>query len=72
MVKLVDEMLALHKQLAKARSNESTREHAPLLTKSEKIIGKQIEITDKKIDALVYKLYGLTKEEIRVVEGETL
>jgi len=25
--------------------------------------------TDKAIDALVYELYGLTEEEIRVVEG---
>jgi len=27
--------------------------------------------TDKEIDALVYQLYGLTKEEVRVVEGIT-
>ena len=26
--------------------------------------------TDKKIDLLVYELYGLTEEEIKVVEGE--
>jgi hypothetical protein len=25
--------------------------------------------TDKKIDALVYELYGLSEEEIRIVEG---
>ena len=29
----------------------------------------QIAATDKEIDALVYELYGLTEEEIRVVEG---
>lgn len=29
----------------------------------------QIAQTDSEIDAMVYELYGLTKEEIRVVEG---
>jgi hypothetical protein len=28
----------------------------------------QIEATDRQIDALVYELYGLTEEEIRIVE----
>jgi hypothetical protein len=32
-------------------------------------IERQIEATDKAIDALVYKLYGLTEEEIRIVEA---
>lgn len=30
----------------------------------------QIATTDKKIDRLVYLLYGLTEEEIRVVEDK--
>jgi hypothetical protein len=30
---------------------------------------RQIAATDKAIDALVYELYGLTKDEILVVEG---
>ena len=30
---------------------------------------RRIDITDKQIDALVYELYGLTEEEIRIVEG---
>ena len=29
-----------------------------------------IEQTDKKIDAMVYELYGLTEDEIKIVEGE--
>jgi len=33
-------------------------------------IQKQIKKTDKEIDKIVYKLYGLTKEEIKIVEGE--
>lgn len=31
-------------------------------------IKKQIETTDKEIDKMVYELYGLTKEEIEIVE----
>ena len=30
---------------------------------------QQIDSTDKEINALVYKLYGLTEEEIKIVEG---
>ena len=30
---------------------------------------RQIEATDAEIDALVYELYGLTEEEIAIVEG---
>lgn len=30
----------------------------------------EIEKTDKKIDEEVYKLYGLTPEEIKTVEGK--
>lgn len=58
MVSLVDRMLALHKQLPDAATpHERTAQQ------------RQIEATDGQIDALVYELYGLTKEEIRIVEG---
>lgn len=30
----------------------------------------EIDKTDKEIDSMVYELYGLTEEEIRIVEGE--
>jgi hypothetical protein len=30
------------------------------------------DLLDKQIDTLVYELYGLTEEEIRVVEGENV
>jgi type II restriction/modification system DNA methylase subunit YeeA len=33
------------------------------------VLQRQIGATDKQIDALVYELYGLTDEEIAVVEG---
>ena len=34
------------------------------------LIQRQIDYTDKEIDKLVYDLYGLTEEEIKIVEGE--
>jgi len=35
------------------------------------LIQRQIDTTDKQIDHLVYELYGLTDEEIRIVEEGT-
>jgi type II restriction/modification system DNA methylase subunit YeeA len=32
------------------------------------VIGHQISATDRRIDALVYELYGLNEEEIGIVE----
>jgi hypothetical protein len=58
MVRLVDEMLDLHKRLAAAKSDADTTR-----------LERAIKTTDRKIDALVYELYGLTDEEIHVVEG---
>jgi len=31
---------------------------------------RQIDATDRQIDKLVYELYGLTPEEIEIVEAE--
>jgi type I restriction-modification system DNA methylase subunit len=57
MVSLVDQMISLHKRLHEARTpHEQT------------VLQRQIEATDGQIDALVYELYGLTEEEIRIVE----
>jgi len=36
-----------------------------------KLYQRQIEATDRQIDALVYELYGLTEEEIAIVEEAT-
>ncbi len=35
------------------------------------VIGHQISATDRQIDSLVYELYGLTDEEIQIVEEAT-
>ena len=40
-----------------------------LFTKSALMNVPQIAATDKEINALVYKLYDLTEEEIKTVEG---
>jgi len=51
-------MLSLNKQLKEARTPyEQTA------------LQRQIEATDHQIDALVYELYGLTDEEIKMVES---
>jgi len=58
MVALVQRMLALHKQIAAASIPADRTLHQ-----------RQIEATDRQIDALVYELYGLTDEEIGIVES---
>jgi hypothetical protein len=60
MVKLVDSMLAMHKQLSAAKS-----------AAQKAVIQRQIDATDREIDRLVYDLYGLTKDEIAIVEEST-
>jgi len=54
---LVDEILDLSKNLE--RTNIPTER---------KLIQQQINITDKKINELVYKLYDITDEEIQIIE----
>lgn len=49
---------------------EITRQEAKQFDSEREPIERQIAATDKKIDALVYELYGLTEEEIKIVEGE--
>jgi hypothetical protein len=57
LVSLAEQMLKLHKDLPKARTAHDKT-----------AIERQIAATDKQIDQLVYELYGLTKEEIMIVE----
>jgi len=58
MVTLVDQILSLNKQLKDSRTPQEQTS-----------LQRQIEATDSQIDDLVYKLYGLTEEEIKIVEG---
>ena len=57
MVALVDQMLELHKQLAMVKTDHDMT-----------VIQRQIDATDRQIDQLVYELYGLTEEEVKIVE----
>jgi hypothetical protein len=59
-VKLVEQMLKLHRDRSFAKTpHEQT------------VLERQITATDKQIDQEVYALYGLTSEEIALVEGQT-
>ena len=56
MVSLVDRMLDLNKKL-----------QAVKIAHEKELLERQIKFTDDQIDRLVYELYGLTEEEIRVI-----
>jgi len=58
MVALVESMLTLHKRQTTANT-----------PREKEMLSRQIAATDESIDKLVYELYGLTEEEIRIVEG---
>lgn len=60
-VKLVERMLALQKERQAVRP-EDDLDHARKLD-------RQIKDVDSEIDQRVYRLYGLTEEEIKIVEG---
>jgi hypothetical protein len=42
---------------------------APCEKSGEVVLQNAVSATDQEIDKLVYELYGLTKEEIALVEG---
>lgn len=58
-IELADKMLELNRNLTNCKT-----------PKDEKILKLQINKTNEKIDKLVYELYGLTDEEISIVENE--
>src|SRR6266571_431056 len=58
---LVKGMLALHKQLKDMRNGQAKA-----------MIQRQTDATDRQIDKLVYELYGLSENEIKVIEGKTI
>ncbi len=61
MVEMVEGMLDWHKALSVAKTPEEKT-----------VLQRQIDATDKEIDQLVYELYGLSDEEIEIVEAPTL
>ncbi len=58
LVALVEVMLDLNKKIPSVKGSERDQ------------IQRQIDKTDKEIDELVYKLYGITEEERKMIEGE--
>lgn len=67
MVSLLERMLELHKQSAAVRSPLDKERVGRVPGRPPGII--KIESADKAIDRLVYELYGLNEDEIRIVEG---
>ncbi len=59
MILLVDQIIALYKNLAGARTPQEQER-----------LRREIESTDGQIDRLVYELYGLTEGEIKIVESK--
>jgi len=57
-VELVDQMLEIQKQLHSAKTESDKQFYQ-----------KKADIIDKQIDTLVYELYELTPEEIKIIEG---
>ena len=57
MVALVERILELHKRAAQTPQEQER-------------LARDIQATDREIDTLVYQLYGLSAEEIKIVEGE--
>jgi len=55
---LVERMLGLQKSLPDVKTDHEKT-----------LLQRQIKTTDNQIDKLVYELYGLTDDEIAIVEG---
>jgi predicted nucleic acid-binding Zn-ribbon protein len=53
-----EQMLSLNKKVLAVKTDHERN-----------LVQRQINAVDEQIDNLVYELYGLTKEEIRIVEG---
>lgn len=58
MVQWVDRMLELNRKKAAEKNPDVLRQ-----------VETQLSLTDRQVDTLVYQLYGLTPEEIAIVEG---
>jgi hypothetical protein len=59
LVTLVEQMLQLHQRLAAASASDR------------ELYQRQIDATDREIDQLVYNLYGLTGDEIKMIEDQS-
>jgi hypothetical protein len=71
---LVERMLALHKTPSVLADTSPKSQSAGFggggrSPQEQEMVKREIESTDRAIDRLVYELYGLSEEEIRIVEG---
>lgn len=51
-------LIGLHKQLATTKNPHD-----------KEMLQRQIDVVDRKIDGLVYELYELTEEEVKIIEA---
>ncbi len=58
MVALVEKMLDMNKRLQAAKAPHE-----------KEVLAGMIDATDRQIDRMVYELYGLTEDEVAIVEG---
>jgi type I restriction-modification system DNA methylase subunit len=59
MMRLIQDMLSLNEKIPAIKTDHEKT-----------ALQRQIDATDQQIDQLVYELYGLTEEEIKIVEGK--
>ena len=57
-IQLSKQMIEAHKELEKAKFEQD-----------KKFLKQRIDILDSQINSIVYSLYGLSEEEIKIVEG---
>lgn len=55
--------MPIPQEIADKRKTTTKTDHGRML------LERQISSTDREIDQMVYKFYGLTEEEIKTVEG---
>jgi hypothetical protein len=74
---LVERFERNHDSYRSGKYNETQLRHeqSPRMPQEKESLAREIEMTDRQIDGLVsptgtmYELYGLTEEEIKIVEG---
>jgi hypothetical protein len=52
------------------RDEPELHKQSPRTPREKEGLAREIRATDDQIDRQVYELYGLTEEEIRIVEGK--
>ena len=65
--KIANQMLDLSEKIQRYDTGGQNQQHC-LLTQDEETIKKQIHQTNEKINQMIYELYGLTEQEIQIVE----